>query len=138
MDLGRTIGPTVHELWVPGEPVAKQRPRFQSRRRGGTFTPEKTTNWEHEVRSAWEQAGLPRLEGSFLKVSAEFQRGGAWIWVEETEWPRAVGLRGDVDNYLKSILDGLQDKRNKQREVVEVGAMADDKVVTHIEGWFHG
>lgn len=97
---------------VPGEPVAKGRPRA-SVGPGGKFarmyTPQKSARFEQRVSAcAREQLGLTRLEGPLLvEIDALF------------EWPlsqrRKNNPRGqepmiqkpDADNIAKAVLDGL-------------------------------
>lgn len=87
---------------VPGEPVAKQRPRTWRNKKTGksiTFTPPKTTRYEewvkaHALRAAalakWQR---PKEEDRFA-ISLEVFLG--------------TGRHKDLDNIAKSIMDGLQ------------------------------
>lgn len=81
------------QVVVPGRPVPKQRPRPGPR---GFFIPAATMEYQHLVgivtRNKMRQG--PILEGDVeLRISLYFKRSG-----------RATG---DIDNYAKSILDGL-------------------------------
>lgn len=80
------------EIWVPGRPVPKGRPRMT--RNGHVYTPAKTHAYEAVVASAGADAmdGLPPLTGPVLLAALFY----------------GTRATGDVDNYLKSLLDGLQ------------------------------
>lgn len=93
----------VVEIWVPGVPIAKQRPRVTITRRGRVYayTPRETREWEQvvgwEARRHW--TGDPH-EGP-LEIWLEFyfprpRRG-------RSPWPLV-----DVDNAGKAVLDGLK------------------------------
>lgn len=76
---------------VYGKPIAKERPRLG---RGGTYTPTKTKDYEKLVLKASQTAmhGIEPLTGLLQLSVAIF---------------RADGIRADIDNILKSILDGM-------------------------------
>jgi Holliday junction resolvase RusA-like endonuclease len=93
-------------------PQVKQRPRLGRRRKA--YTPEATT--------IFEQVNGP-------PVAVEITVGKDWIDVdviEMSERTRPVGVLGDADNYIKSILDGLQ------ASVEHYGAFFDDRQVERI------
>lgn len=102
---------TVTVLEIPGTPVPKGRPRSG---RGNTFTPRRTVEYEQLV--AWHaRAQRIRLGAGPVELHADFytRRGG-----------------GDLDNLLKSVLDGL----------VKGGAIDDDAphiVPVITVRWFH-
>ena len=73
---------------VLGPPVGKQRPRVTRR---GTFTPPATAAYERAVYLAALAAGV--------------RAGSGPVAVNVRIWPAT--RRGDVDNWLKSVLDGL-------------------------------
>jgi crossover junction endodeoxyribonuclease RusA len=72
---------------VPGTPRTKGRPRVTAR---GTYTPKLTKVWERAVGMSALVAGLRPCAGP----------------VRVDVWLLGV-LAGDVDNYCKAILDGL-------------------------------
>jgi Holliday junction resolvase RusA-like endonuclease len=75
---------------IPGRPVAKQRARTSH---GRTYTPPRTRQYEETV--AWTcRATKERFRTGNLSVRI--------MLYSTTE------LRGDVDNYAKSILDGME------------------------------
>ena len=81
-----------YDLVVPGHPVAKERPRLA--RNGGVHTPPKTVAFEKLVGNAWfDKYGETRLEG-MLQV---------WLY-----FGTKTHSRQDVDNLIKSVLDGLE------------------------------
>ena len=99
------------ELFIPGTPVAKGRPRFS--RRGkfiGTYTPTKTRDFESHVRAeAVLYTNRHRMKPAQGPVSIALQifmprpkshtraeRECIWHW-----------RRPDIDNCEKAILDGL-------------------------------
>ena len=93
-------------LFIPVKPEVKQRPRLGRRRKA--FTPEKTLIFEAAIRDHYKEVGI-HYGDLPLAVSVEIERDGFWVKVEPLEaFHRPVGILGDVDNYVKSILDGLQ------------------------------
>ena len=84
-------------------PQVKQRPRMT--RRGKAYTPMRTHLAENIIGEGWTG---PKYEGPiFMKVT--FSKTGTEVTVgflSETDYPPS-GLRGDIDNYLKLVMDGL-------------------------------
>lgn len=74
-------------------------------RRRRVYTPEATTNAEQAIAGAWRFADGPQFDGP-VRVYVDFHPAGQWVKVESVEWTSP--LRGDVDNYCKTLLDGLQ------------------------------
>jgi len=99
-------------------PQVKQRPRMT--RRGKAYTPIKTHLAENVIGEGWTG---PKYEGPvfmrviFDKTSTEVTVG----FLSETDYPKTA-LRGDIDNYLKLVMDGLNGV-----------AYDDDSQVRHIE-----
>lgn len=92
--------------YIPVKPQVKQRPRLGRRRK--VFTPDKTLIFEAAIREWWTEHGA-NYGDQPLSVSIEIERDGFWVLIEPLEaFHRPVGILGDVDNYVKSILDGLQ------------------------------
>lgn len=77
---------------VMGKPIAKERPRLG---RGGTYTPKKTKDYEADVRKAAQEAMQDKPP--FLGL----------IQLSMVIW-RADGRQADVDNIVKSVMDGMQ------------------------------
>jgi Holliday junction resolvase RusA-like endonuclease len=77
---------------IAGRPVPKSRPRFGIGL-GRPYTPQATLQYENLI--AWEcRAARIRLGGVPVEVTIELHA--------------PTLLRGDVDNYAKAVLDGLQ------------------------------
>ena len=85
-------------FFIPGPPIGKGRPRVTAR---GAFTPSKTREYEKHVRAcgqAWIltrkdwQSECPSYDWFALVMTISF----------------AQGRRPDVDNVIKSIMDGLE------------------------------
>ena len=75
---------------VDGEPIPKARPRLG--RHGKTYTPSRTTTWEEQVGWTYREAQGPEFHGS-VHVTLRFRRKSR--------------RRADLDNLIKSVLDGL-------------------------------
>lgn len=98
---------------IPGQPVAKGRPKFA--RRGSfvaTYTPEKTANYENLVKLAASQAMAGRLPSAApleLEVCLSMQIPASW-----SKKKRSAAVLGavmptkkpDADNCLKGLKDG--------------------------------
>ena len=107
-----------YKLTCKFPPKVKARPRMT--RRGRVYTPAATTEFENEVRQAWRDSGHPQIAGP-VRVTIRLKRKSFTVTVTELKYD-GVGAtaRGDVDNYAKSILDGLQG---------DGGAFPDDRQV---------
>lgn len=104
---------TVIEFTIPGQAVAKGRPRFA--RRGAhvvAYTPAKTVSYENLIKIAATQAmaGASPMDGPMhLSLSVILPVPASW-----SNKRRALALAGairatkrpDCDNYLKAIKDG--------------------------------
>lgn len=82
-------------------PQVKQRPRMT--RRGRVFTPAKTLEFEAAVAKAWR---FKPLEGDVV-VEIYLHKDTFTVCVDNYKGDTTTKLRGDIDNYVKSILDGL-------------------------------
>lgn len=117
-------------VWVPHKVVAKQRARLTRRRRGRknvAYTPQPTRDFEAQVAAA-VRAATP--EGfSFREkpvcVNIEIHQDGFLLEVQHAECSvRPVGVRGDIDNIVKSIFDGCNGvvwDDDRQVELMTVG-----------------
>lgn len=87
--------------------VTKGRPRLGRRRKA--YTPAKTIEFEQAVAEAWNELYDP--EDAFHgPVGVRYEIGSdhitIWVWeLDESHRPKYI--QGDVDNYAKSISDGL-------------------------------
>ncbi len=98
--------PNLLEIFVPGDPVAKGRPRVTSiAGPARTYTPAKTRNYEQLVALAASQSFTPpQLDGPIeIWVRAVVRRPKS-----RPKKYRHPDKRPDLDNYVKSVLDGIQ------------------------------
>lgn len=72
-------------------------------RTGHTYTPEKTRLAEKKIGEAWNG---PKYHGP-VHIHCIFDREGIAIIVEPVDVDETSKLRGDLDNYLKTVMDGL-------------------------------
>jgi Holliday junction resolvase RusA-like endonuclease len=79
------------EFIIDGNPVPKARPRVTQH---GTFTPQATKDWEALVGWSYRQANGPLFPGLVRVVMHFYYR-------------RKRSERVDIDNLIKSVLDGL-------------------------------
>lgn len=112
--------------------VAKQRARLSTKRRGGkrvAYTPQATRSFETTVGEAWRQTYPNHIPiDDPVHVTINIHRDGFSLNItRQDDSVRPVGLRGDIDNYLKSILDGLNNI-----------AWTDDKLVESVTLQFDG
>lgn len=92
-----------HTVHYDVRPQVKQRPRMS--RRGKAYTPMKTHHAENVIRDGWNG---PCFQGS-VYMEVEFSKDGSTVTVgvlSEDEYGKTA-LRGDIDNYLKLVMDGL-------------------------------
>lgn len=96
---------------IEGEPVAKGRPKLS---RYGTYTPKKTKDYEELIKKAWDESKYADTEPleSALSISVVFYRGIQKSGTKAIKQAKNDGfilptIKPDIDNYLKSILDGL-------------------------------
>ena len=85
---------------IPLEPVAKGRPRVT--RRGFTYTPKKTKDFEVAIRNYWREENLYMMPEAALVLDMIF-------YVRKPKKPKHEYpiTRPDVDNFLKAVMDGL-------------------------------
>ncbi|HMX98734.1 MAG TPA: RusA family crossover junction endodeoxyribonuclease [Nitrosomonas sp.] len=97
------------ECEIPLEAVAKQRPRaFYNKKlkRASVYTPQKTVSFELMVRFFISQnAGYELLDNPFkepVKLTCGF-------FLKSPKKPRfeCPGVKPDLDNYIKSVLDAM-------------------------------
>lgn len=111
---------TMSHIVVPGRPKPKQRPRMT--RRGRVYTPEETLQYEDLVRTAYKAQDGELYDGP-VRISVRLTNEATHISVQPTYLAKSP-LRGDIDNYLKSIMDGLQGAAfNNDRQVVALYAV---------------
>ena len=87
-------------IMVGSKPVPKGRPRMT--RRGRVFTPQTTLDAEAIIAEAWVG---PRYEG-LVELECVFTPEGTQVIVRPIDGTPSK-LRGDIDNYVKLLMDGL-------------------------------
>lgn len=131
------------DVWVPLPVVAKQRARLTRRRRGRrnvAYTPQATRDFESQVGELVRDAVLPNQSfGSEpVCVTIEIHKTGFRLLVENAECSvRPIGVRGDIDNYVKSIFDGLNGviwNDDRQVELINVGFVGEPRKGTFYKG----
>ncbi len=110
------VDPNVREwrLVIPGEPVAKGRPKLGTvNGHAMAFTPKKTRSYEDIVRQTCvREWNRPLLQDVAIVLTATFYRGIAVSWSrKKTEAAlhgdlRPIG-RPDLDNLTKCLTDGM-------------------------------
>ena len=89
-----------HVQTIHMKPVPKGRPRMT--RRGRVFTPPRTLAAEDVIR---EQYSGDRFEGDVV-VACVFTKDSIELMIMESTGTTSK-LRGDLDNYVKLLMDGL-------------------------------
>jgi Holliday junction resolvase RusA-like endonuclease len=88
-------------------PRSKGRPRMT--RSGRAYTPKETVEYERAIGAMYKG---PKFEEGLLSVKLRFTSDGTELLIERVEENKNVEkpkrkLTGDIDNYAKSLLDGL-------------------------------
>ena len=94
-------------ITIPGEPVAKGRPRHT--RNGHTYTPKKTRDYEALVKKHIKLQGGKTIEGPVV-VRVGVYRSIPKSWSKKKKEQAISGeivpvTRPDIDNYIKAALD---------------------------------
>ena len=143
---------------VPGQPVAKARPRARTVKRKGTlgtsprdftshiYTPQGTSDYEARCRVSVLRAmqGRPLFDGA-VDVDLEFHFPMPKRWNEPTREQAARGViphsgKPDIDNLAKSLLDALpgiaiQDDANVVRLNLYKRYGHEPQTLVTIRGW---
>lgn len=104
-----------HTQFIEGRPTPKGRPRMT--KTGHVYTPESTRRAEAAVRDAYRG---PKFDG-LVSVMLSISKDGVGLEIHELTPEHKSDLRGDLDNYAKTVLDALNGV-----------AWEDDKQVTQI------
>ncbi|MFO0417802.1 MAG: RusA family crossover junction endodeoxyribonuclease [Planctomycetota bacterium] len=98
-------------IWIPLKAVAKQRARLTRPRRGRksrAYTPQRTVHFENSVAAAYQAAGGTHWGDIPVGMELEIHKDGISVDVFPLESSvRPVGIRGDIDNIVKAVQDGL-------------------------------
>jgi len=105
---------------VDQRPTVKGRPRLG--RRGRVFTPARTLEAEAYIAALYEKLRGPFYDGPVM-IEAVFRTSETEVTISPLEEAHTSKLRGDTDNYLKLLLDGLNGV-----------AFIDDKCVMIVRG----
>lgn len=96
------------------------------------YLPAAYAEWRTEAAirfgAAWRRV-RPPSKGAIdtpVSLSVFLARRSITVWVDPAEGCDRDGLRGDLDNHLKAVLDAL----------VEAGVLADDRLVLRLAGAF--
>ena len=129
-----------YEIRIPGTPVVTPRPRVT--RRGHAYTPAKAKKAQAKIGQAWrEKYGDTQLQGG-VSLTAELKFEPPKSWPKKK---RAAALAGevaatshgigDIDNLMKTMLDGLNAvafKDDSQVVSVSVTKAYEEKAETRI------
>jgi Holliday junction resolvase RusA-like endonuclease len=106
-----------HTVVIPIRPRPKGRPRFA---RGRAYTPKETVEFEAAIGAAWQASGGPCFDGP-VEVHTTFTKESVTVTIRSVDGKSS--LRGDVDNYLKGVMDGLNKVAfDDDRQVLRVEA----------------
>ena len=113
-------------IWLPGKPIPKGRPRAGQSR---IVTPPATRRFEGMVGSACQRVGVTVPRGDDIAVAAQvvvIHRRVGWETAKKREQLRVKARhRSDLDNVVKSVLDGAQ----------RSPLIADDSHVVALQAW---
>ena len=112
------------EFTVPGPAKAKERPRVG--KWGRIYTPNGTHKYEKLVKNIYQEKGIYYFDNEYISVKIIFWFEIPKSYNKDKHQAAAEGFlrpsRADIDNYIKSVLDGL----NKV-------AYSDDRYIYHLE-----
>ena len=110
------------EFVVPGQPVAKARPRLSAS--GHAFTPAKTKKYERMVAGlAKKQWMMEPMRGALkLQVTCIFRRPKKYQRRKDPADRMWKTTRPDLDNVIKAISDGLDCVMNDDAQIVWIEA----------------
>lgn len=92
-----------YSIYVPGEPVAKARPRVG--KQNHIYTPKKTLAHESKIREEWRENYLDPPSKNLVSLSIRFYLTRPKKIPKD--FPEYPGKRPDIDNLIKTVLDAL-------------------------------
>jgi len=99
------MGVKRHKFVVQGKPKVKGRPRFT--KQGKAYTDAKTREAEQRIKDCYVDSDGPIFTAP-VSINITLFNDRTEVVITELDCAFST-LRGDVDNYVKSILDGLHD-----------------------------
>lgn len=94
------------DLWIPGKPTPKGRPRMT--RRGRAYTPQTTHDAENHIYAEYiRNYGHNHTTDAPLAVYLDYDQTGQRIQIIELPEERRSPMRPDVDNLVKLSIDAL-------------------------------
>jgi len=94
-----------HKFVIEGKPKVKGRPRFT--RNGRAYTDAKTREAEQKIKDAYVESDGP-IFTTPVSITVTLFNDRTEVTITELDCAFST-LKGDVDNYVKAILDGLHD-----------------------------
>ena len=93
---------------IPGDPKAKSRPRYSSKS-GRMYTDNKTYKYEKLVKESY--GDNPSFKDDFISIKITFKISIPKSYSKKKRSEALAGnlrpTKADIDNYIKSVLDGL-------------------------------
>lgn len=112
------------EFTVPGPAKAKERPRVG--KGGRIYTPNGTHKYEKLVKNIYQEKGIYFFDNEYISIKIIFKFEIPKSYNKKKHSEALEGIirptRADIDNYIKSVLDGL----NKV-------AYSDDRYIIRLE-----
>ena len=105
--------------WPNGKPKVKDRPRFANNR---VYTPKDTLVVEQAIADYWDDNDYPTFDQP-IEVQVEFTNTDIRVSIFSALSHENKKLRGDLDNYLKLVLDALNEH-----------AYTDDRIIVKLSG----
>ena len=103
---------------IPGPPIAKQRPRLG--KGGHVYTPTRTKVYEEICRLSYRN--LYYFENEYISIKILFKFEVPKSYSKKDKQKALEGKirpsRADIDNYIKSVLDGLNKIAYKDDRVI--------------------
>ena len=97
------------EFTVPGPAKAKERPRVG--KGGRIYTPNGTHKYEKLVKNIYEEKGIYFFDNEYISIKIIFKFEIPKSYNKKKHSEALEGIirptKGDTDNYIKSIMDGL-------------------------------